>query len=29
MRPKVKSQEQWGMARIYAAVNQSSKASKV
>ena len=29
VRPNVKSAEQWGMARIYAAVNPSSKAYKI
>lgn len=29
VRPQVKSAEQWGMARVYAAVNPTSKASKV
>ena len=29
VRPNVKSEEQWAMARVYAAVNPSSKAHKV
>ncbi len=29
VRPMVKSPEQWGMARLYAAVNKSSKAYKI
>ncbi len=29
VRPNVKSPEQWGMARLYASVNPSSKAYKI
>jgi hypothetical protein len=29
VRPQVKSAEQWGMARVYAAVNPTSKAYKI
>tara|TARA_R100001460_G_scaffold108417_1_gene159533 strand:+ start:2998 stop:3270 length:273 start_codon:yes stop_codon:yes gene_type:complete len=29
VRPTVKSKEQWAMARVYAAVNRSSKAHKI
>ncbi len=29
VRPSVKSPEQWAMARVYAAVNKSSKAYKI
>jgi len=29
VRPNVKSAEQWGMARVYAAINPSSKAYKI
>ncbi len=29
VRPNVKSPEQWAMARVYAAVNKSSKAYKI
>ena len=29
VRPTVKSKEQWAMARVYAAVNPSSKAHKI
>jgi len=29
VRPQVKSAEQWGMARLYASLNPSSKAYKV
>ena len=29
VRPQVKSAEQWGMARLYASVNPSSKAYKI
>ena len=29
VRPQVKSAEQWGMARVYAAINPKSKAFKI
>jgi len=29
VRPNVKSKEQWGMARVYAAINPKSKAYKI
>lgn len=29
VRPTVKSKEQWGMSRVYASINKSSKAYKI